>query len=72
MPYFWRYSLVYITGKLRQPAEQAMPETKIAAIAVGHRRSEVWALSVLAGMLRERWASLEVLVAAPADSSLFP
>ncbi len=54
---------VYITGQLRQPAEQAMQETKIAAIAVGHRRSEAWGLRVLAGVLRERWASLEVLVA---------
>ena len=54
---------VYITGQLRQPAEEAMQETKIAAIAIGHRRSEVWGLRVLAGILRERWASLEVLVA---------
>jgi putative NIF3 family GTP cyclohydrolase 1 type 2 len=53
---------VYITGQLRQPAEQAMQETQIAAIAIGHRRSEVWGLRVLAGILRERWASLEVLV----------
>lgn len=54
---------VYITGQLRQPALEAMQETKIAAIAIGHRRSEAWGLRVLAGLLRERWASLEVIIA---------
>ncbi|OUL31603.1 Nif3-like dinuclear metal center hexameric protein [Nostoc sp. 106C] len=53
---------VYITGQLRQPAAAAMQETKIGAIAVGHRRSEVWGLRSLAGVLQERWASLEVFV----------
>ncbi|BAY08595.1 Nif3-like dinuclear metal center hexameric protein [Calothrix sp. NIES-2098] len=53
---------VYITGQLRQPAKAAMEETKIGAIAVGHRRSEVWGLRSLAGILQERWANLEVFV----------
>ena len=53
---------VYITGQLRQPAEQALLETQIAAVAVGHRRGEVWGLRSLAGVLRERWSSLEVVV----------
>ncbi|BAY45326.1 hypothetical protein SAMD00079811_29290 [Scytonema sp. HK-05] len=53
---------VYITGQLRQPAEQAMQETKIAVIAVGHRQGEVWGLRALAGVLRERCSSLEVVV----------
>ncbi|OUL26204.1 NGG1p interacting factor NIF3 [Nostoc sp. RF31YmG] len=53
---------VYITGQLRQPAAAAMQETKIGAIAVGHRRSEVWGLRSLAGVLQERWSSLEVFV----------
>lgn len=53
---------VYITGQLRQPAEQAFLETKIGVIAVGHRRGEVWGLRSLAGVLRERWSSLEVVV----------
>jgi len=53
---------VYITGQLRHPAEQAVQETKIGAIAVGHRQGEVWGLRALAGVLRERWSSLEVVV----------
>lgn len=52
---------VYITGQLRQRAEQALLETKIGVIAVGHRRGEVWGLRVLAGVLSERWSSLEGL-----------
>ncbi len=53
---------IYITGQLRQPALQAMLETKIAALAIGHRRSEAWGLRALAGVLRERWSSLEVIL----------
>ncbi|MDM9383074.1 Nif3-like dinuclear metal center hexameric protein [Chlorogloeopsis sp. ULAP01] len=53
---------VYITGQLRQPAEEAIRETQIGAIAVGHRRSEVWGLRALAGVLQERWLRLEVVV----------
>lgn len=53
---------VYITGQLRQPAEQALLETKIGVIAIGHRRGEVWGLRSLAGVLRERWSTLEVVV----------
>lgn len=53
---------VYITGQLRQPAEQTLLETKISAIAVGHGRGEVWGLRALAGVLRERWSDLEVVV----------
>lgn len=53
---------VYITGQLRQRAEQALLETKIGVIAVGHRRGEVWGLRSLAGVLSERWSDLEVVV----------
>ncbi|MBW4633743.1 MAG: Nif3-like dinuclear metal center hexameric protein [Iphinoe sp. HA4291-MV1] len=53
---------VYITGQLRQPAEQALLETKIGAITVGHLRGEVWGLRALAGVLRERWSSLEMVM----------
>ncbi|MEC4815635.1 MAG: Nif3-like dinuclear metal center hexameric protein [Scytonema sp. PMC 1069.18] len=53
---------VYVTGQLRKPAEQALVETKMKAIAIGHRRSEVWGLGVLAGILRERWFGLEVIL----------
>lgn len=53
---------VYITGQLRQPAAEALQETKIGAIAVGHYRSEVWGLHALSGIMQERWSSLEVVV----------
>ena len=53
---------VYITGQLRQPAVQAMQETNMAVIAVGHRRSEVWGLRSLAGVLSERWSQLELVI----------
>ena len=52
----------YLTGQLRQPAQIAVQETGISAIAVGHRRSEEWGLRALAGVLRERWSSLEVVL----------
>lgn len=53
---------VYITGQLRQPAAEALQETKIGAIAVGHHRSEIWGLRALSGILQERWSGLEVVV----------
>ncbi|WP_392407718.1 Nif3-like dinuclear metal center hexameric protein [Chlorogloeopsis fritschii PCC 9212] len=53
---------IYITGQLRQPAEEAIQETQIGAIAVGHHRSEVWGLRALAGVLQERWLRLEVVL----------
>jgi putative NIF3 family GTP cyclohydrolase 1 type 2 len=52
---------VYLTGQLRKPAALAVVETRIGAIAVGHRRSENWGLRALAGLLQERWAGLEVI-----------
>ena len=53
---------VYITGQLRQPAIQALRETKIAAIAIGHRRSEAWGLQVLAEVLHEQWSNLDLVL----------
>lgn len=53
---------VYITGQFRQPAQAAVVETAIAVIAVGHRRCEEWGLRALAGVLRERWSKLEVIL----------
>ncbi|BAY22912.1 hypothetical protein NIES2100_26760 [Calothrix sp. NIES-2100] len=53
---------VYITGQIRQPAQKAIQETKIGAIAVGHRCSEVWGLRSLSGILQERWSNLEVFI----------
>lgn len=53
---------VYITGQMRKPAAEALQETKIGAIAVGHYRSEVWGLRALARILQEHWPNLEVVV----------
>jgi putative NIF3 family GTP cyclohydrolase 1 type 2 len=53
---------VYITGQLRQPAEDAVLETGIGVIAVGHRRCEEWGLRSLAGVMRERWSGLKVIL----------
>lgn len=52
---------IYVTGQLRQPAEDALLETGIGYIAVGHRRCEEWGLKALGGVLTERWAKLKVL-----------
>lgn len=46
---------LYLTGAYRKPAQQAVDETGIAVVAVGHRRSEEWGMRALAGMLQKRW-----------------
>jgi len=53
---------LYITGQLRQPAQSAIRETGISVIEVGHRRSEEWGLRAIAGVLRDRWSMLEVVL----------
>ncbi|GAA6614811.1 Nif3-like dinuclear metal center hexameric protein [Scytonema sp. NUACC26] len=58
-----RGATVYITGQLRKSADVALQETKIMAIAVGHRRSEIWGLQALAKLLHKRWSSLEFVFA---------
>ena len=58
-----RGATLYVTGQLRAPALDAVRDTGIAVAAVGHDRSERWGMRALAGLLRERWADLEVLVA---------
>lgn len=55
--------LIYITGQLRQPAQAAVLETGISVVGVGHHRCEQWGLRALAGVLRERWSRLEVVLA---------
>ena len=49
---------VYITGQMRQPGREAILDTGLGVIIVGHRRSEEWALRVLAHILRERFFGL--------------
>lgn len=44
---------LYLTGQIRHPARRALSERGMAAIAVGHRRSEEYALRTLARLLAE-------------------
>lgn len=53
---------LYVTGQYRKPAQEAVDETGIAVVAVGHRRSEEWGLRALADRLRRHWPELEVIV----------
>lgn len=53
---------LFLTGQLRAPAREAVRETGIGAVAVGHARAERWGLRALGGLLRERWAGLEVVI----------
>ena len=46
---------LYLTGAYRKPGQQAVDETGIAVIAVGHRRSEERGLLALADLLSNRW-----------------
>ncbi len=56
-----RGAQVYITGQYRKPGQEAVDETGMAVIAVGHRRSEEWGLRALAHLLRQRWPELKVV-----------
>jgi putative NIF3 family GTP cyclohydrolase 1 type 2 len=53
---------VYVTGQMRAPARRAVADTGMAVVAVGHRRSEVWGLHLLARLLREEWPGLDAEV----------
>lgn len=58
---------LYVTGQFRPAARRAALETGVGVLEVGHARSERWGLTVLAKLLRERFAGLEVVLA-PEDS----
>ncbi len=47
-----RGAALYVTGQWRQPATVAARETNMAVAAVGHLRSEIWGLRMLARFLR--------------------
>ena len=47
---------LYLTGAYRKPAQQAVDETGIAVVAIGHRRVEEWGIQALADLLHEHWA----------------
>lgn len=53
---------LYITGQFRQPARQAVQETNMSIAIIGHDAGEQWGIRALAGLLRERWAHLEVIM----------
>lgn len=53
---------VYLTGQYRKPAQDAVNETGMAVIAVGHRRSEEWGLRALADLLRTEWPGLTTVL----------
>lgn len=53
---------LYLTGQFRTAAKQAVLETAMSVIEIGHHRSERWGLRALANVLRERWANLQVLI----------
>lgn len=44
---------LYLTGQIRHPARKALAETGMAAIGIGHRRSEEYALRTLARLLAD-------------------
>ena len=51
---------LYLTGQYRDHAEEAVLETGMNVVATGHQRSERYGLRALAGLLRERFAGLDV------------
>ncbi len=53
---------VYITGQYRDHAQDAVDNTSMNILEVGHERCERWGLRALAGVLRERYADLFVTV----------
>jgi putative NIF3 family GTP cyclohydrolase 1 type 2 len=58
-----RGAALYVTGQLRQPARDAVEETGVAVVAVGHARSEWWGARALAHLVAERWGGTTVCLA---------
>ena len=54
---------LYLTGQFRPSAARAVQETEMTVAEIGHAEGEWWGLRALAGLLRERWANLDVLLA---------
>lgn len=59
---------LYITGQFRQPARKAVHDTQMTVAIIGHAEGELWGLQALAGVLRERWNGLEVILAPLPDN----
>jgi putative NIF3 family GTP cyclohydrolase 1 type 2 len=52
----------YVTGQLRVPAREAVADTGMAVVAIGHRSGELWGLHLLARLVRERWPALQPII----------
>ncbi len=55
---------LYVTGQWRQPARQAVRETGIGVVVLGHGRSELWGLRALGRLLHARAEGLAVFTPA--------
>jgi putative NIF3 family GTP cyclohydrolase 1 type 2 len=53
----------YLTGQYRPSAAQALQAAGLPVAIIGHTAGERWGLRALAGMLREHWAALTVILA---------
>ncbi len=56
---------LYVTGQMRQPGLRAAAETGIGIVAVGHARSEIYGLRLLAGMIERRFGDSIACVVHP-------
>ncbi len=59
-----RGAQVYLTGEYRKSAAQAVAETGMSVLVIGHERSEHWGLAKLAGLLTARFPGLETILLA--------
>ncbi len=57
-----RGAQVYLTGQFRKGAAQAVAETGMTILEIGHQRSEVWGLKTLSTVLREEFPGLQVVL----------
>jgi putative NIF3 family GTP cyclohydrolase 1 type 2 len=57
-----RGAQLYVTGQYRKPAQEAVNQTGLAVVAVGHQRSEDWGLHALADILRTQWPAISLEV----------
>jgi len=60
-----RGAQIYVTGQQRAPARDAVQETGLGVVAVGHRRGEEYGLRLLAELLRAQFPLLDVRIFAP-------
>ncbi|GHJ86642.1 hypothetical protein NliqN6_3044 [Naganishia liquefaciens] len=54
--------IIYLTGQPRALGTTHAAERRIPCLFTGHRRAEVWAINYLAGLLREEFEGVEVVV----------